>query len=1331
MSQGSQQVVSKLNELLTVNRLMEQHLAKGAKGGKNEEKGEGAKKSSTKKEDIDAMASLSTSMATLVTALKDSKKIDPKKGEALGEFVLNFTNKIKTVIKQLDKDKLKEFTNIIDVMQKGVAGFIFKMAAVAILTPVAMIGAAGFGVMVLILMNIFSKAAKVNKDTINGIASIVNMSKGMAILVLVLVSMALTAPLIAKGFLVFSLVVIGISGLLRIVDIIAAGGLNPISKGPLGSLMRLAKGMALFTLTLVGMALVAPVVAMGFLVFSLVILGIALVLRVVDFIAGGGFNPLSKGPLGSLAKLGFGLAAFALTLVLITFVKEQFIVGALMIMLAITAFGTVIWGLSKILNKGGIPSLSLKDKGPLPDLLKMTKALFIFALTAVAVGFFIDAFSKGALGLLFALGAFALVMIPYQNPRMRFAGKNLMSLSLGISVFAIAIGAFSWMAEKTNLTWNKLAMLGAAITGAALVGYVLGTANAAVATAIGSKNLLLISYAFGVFAGALGAYALMAEKANLTWGKLAMLGAAIGTAALVGTLLGIPAVAPWVAIGAPLLMTVGFAFAVFAGAMAVFALAAKDLSWKTLGMLSASIATVALVGTLLGTPWAAPFVFTGALALGALSVALLPFAHALNIFSKTKWTKKQSQSLSYAIESIAGAFAKLAKGGNWGYTMLGIFGMRDVGNTLISLAGGIQAMANMTFTEYEWDEATKKLQPKKKVKLTREDVKAAADNAAYTIGALTLPLATFGQMFSGLAIIGHNPYAKMGLTSNGIKQGISSLSSLGTGLSKLAGGVSDWASMSYWEYGLVYNPKTKMNELKPIKKSKITPGDISNATTNISNVLSAMMKPIAGLGALMTGGQAAGLLVGGITNLFSGGKNPVQDGIKSLSSIGTGIGKLASGVSDWAKMSYWEWGLVYNPKTKQNELKKIAQKKITPADIKTASENIELVLFAMMKPIAGLGALMTGGQAAGLLTGGILNFFSGGKNPVQDGINAIGTIGKGISNLATGIHGFAKMEIIEQIIQKDPKTGLNVLVPGKVTKLSKDMIDTAAENIAQILIAGVKGIAKFAYHIKLHGGEEQFNESIKTAGNLSNQMSNVYKKISEAFSDTGKIKKTTDNWSLFFEKIFKPFDADAIGRFTQFGKLFGNHIYKIAALTKKYYGMDFALKPQLLWKYKSFTETTERLAKITDPFTKFVKAFGDMANHMGVFSKNFKVMDPVAINAFRQWSDSMIQVSKIDITKSKGIIDFINGSVDSAFGAGKSPDVPADKKPQDYSESDKRSQVASTVKPTESAKKQTDKSEPREQIINIDSQAIANAITAALRNLTVNTITTKSIIENP
>jgi hypothetical protein len=204
-----------------------------------------------------------------------------------------------------------------------------------------------------------------------------------------------------------------------------------------------------------------------------------------------------------------------------------------------------------------------------------------------------------------------------------------------------------------------------------------------------------------------------------------------------------------------------------------------------------------------------------------------------------------------------------------------------------------------------------------------------------------------------------------------------------------------------------------------------------------------------------------------------------------------------------------------------------------------------------------------------------------------------------------------------------------------------------------------------------------------------------YKEIAEivmgSFSDTDKVHKSVDNYNYFISSIFT---------------------------TTDYAKMDGNLSQTLLEKYDKFAKTTESLSKIADPFEKFVRSFGDMAKHMGVFANNFKVMDPISIKAFKDWTDSMILISKVDIGKSEGIVNFINDSVSAAFGGGKSTTV-GDKSPQAYNEADKRSQAQSMMQPGESAQAQQQQQQPAQ----IDTEAIISAIQQGFSSITVDSMT--------
>jgi hypothetical protein len=380
------------------------------------------------------------------------------------------------------------------------------------------------------------------------------------------------------------------------------------------------------------------------------------------------------------------------------------------------------------------------------------------------------------------------------------------------------------------------------------------------------------------------------------------------------------------------------------------------------------------------------------------------------------------------------------------------------------------------------------------------------------------------------------------------------------------------------------------------------------------------------------------------------------------------------------------------------------------------------------------------------------------------------------------------MEIIEQVIQKDPKTGLNVLTPGKVLKLSKPMINKAIKNIETILTVGLTAIKNFQWQLVLAGGDEKINKSIETATKMTQALGDIFTNVSKTFGDTAlglkvipnwtvfirgifngadslfnfkykiykqggdekfdkaldqatslvdimggvyedlvdyfsdgkKLDSTLNNWNIFFTKLFRPFSITSLVNFSLFGGMFAKHITQVGMLSTKFKAMDTTLKPILLWKYKTFTETTQKLAKIADPFTKFVKAFGDLSKHMGVFATNFKVMDVQGIMAFKDWTGSITELSKADISKGTGILDFAKGAVDHAFKMGGA--LLGDKPATDYNESDKKAQVKSQTdkgKAKTEAKGKGGDAPAQHGKLEIDYARLAQAISNAIKTITV------------
>jgi hypothetical protein len=926
------------------------------------------------------------------------------------------------------------------------------------------------------------------------------------------------------------------------------------------------------------------------------------------------------------------------------------------------------------------------------------------------------------------MGLIATVLgVPPISQWSKSGAAALIELGIALGIFAGGLAIYAQLAAP-KLTWESIGMLGTVIGVMALIGTVLGIPPIVGFALAGAGALVVLGGALMIWSAGLAIYAQLAAP-KLTWESIGMLGAVIGVMALIATLIGIPPIVGFAYAGAGALAVLGGAVAILAVGLAIFANSGweeKDgdnlknaLHSIILGMFGYESMDDIGLGAIVWIPSLIGFMLGTSAAFLVASAALLPISISLAIFKATKWAPEDSFNLRFALSSIAGAFADVAEGGKWALTMLGIFGMRDVGNTLISLAAGIQAMANMTFTEYEWDETTKKLEPKRKIKLTRDDVKLAADNAAYTISALTSPLANFGKALSeNQGPPGSIFEAFFSGGKNYMAMGIDSLGSLGTSLVNLAQGVQAWATMSYWEYDLQYNPKTKMNELLPSKKRKITPAEITEAANNIGTVISAMIIPLAEFGLLMAGGS----LLGGPLSMLGITKDPITKGIESIGTLGTSLVTMADAVRSWATMEYTEYALQYNPQTKMNELLPSAKKRLSKDDISTATDNIAQVLSALIKPIAEWGAVMTvSGYTSGI--GAFLGFSS---NNVEKGIEAMGNLGTSITKIADGVLKFANMEFTEYGVQN--VKGKNEIVPIGMVKVDKSMISTAMENIGLVLSTGARAVMKFQSDIDSGFFGSDFDDTLASIGDMNTSFANMYNGIKKIFSDGKTQGIVMGNYQKFFDGVFAPMQPDSLGRLLMFNSLFGNYIQKTQDLSMRYMSMNVSLNPVLIMKYDQFTKITERLAKIATPFEKFVKSFGDMSKHMGTFATNFNVMNPESITAFREWTDSMVQISKVDISQSGGIINFINDAVSSAFGGGGSSEVPADKPPQDYSESDKRKQLESqSNKGKGGAGSGGSEAPAKPQIVKIDEAQLAAAISTALKNITVETIKAKKI----
>ena len=198
----------------------------------------------------------------------------------------------------------------------------------------------------------------------------------------------------------------------------------------------------------------------------------------------------------------------------------------------------------------------------------------------------------------------------------------------------------------------------------------------------------------------------------------------------------------------------------------------------------------------------------------------------------------------------------------------GISAVKDVGSTLVDLAAGVKAFANLTFKDPISGKEIK-FGPKdfEQVSLNIMTVLTAVSSAFAVIGAGPAQAGALGGLF--------------GPGDNLVKVGVDAVKGIGGELVDLAKGVSDFASLKFTD------PTT--GAVTAITEDMFGPD--GTITKNIFNVVTAVSDVFGKIG--------ANNLPGGF---FGAGDNKVKVGIDSVKGIGAELSKIAEGVKTFAEI---------------------------------------------------------------------------------------------------------------------------------------------------------------------------------------------------------------------------------------------------------------------------------------------------------------------------------------------------------------------------------------------------------------------------------------------
>lgn len=870
------------------------------KADEKKEKGKASSKTSGSNNEVakDAIAisGLSTSMTGL---LKAADKTDGKSGKKLKDFLVDFSSGIKTAAETVKDSDTKGLLTSLTGISSSIHKFAVGMSLVAILAPLVYVGTLVFSLSLKAIMWAVKSNGLLDKDTkdTTKLEGLLSLGKSLATFALVMVGIAVISPLYIIGVSVFVPSIKAIMSVLK-TELLKKG---ETEAGGIRALLGLGKSLAGFALTMVSIALISPLYAIGVLAFVYSIkaivnaIGETKVLKKDETEAGG---------IKSLISIGKSVALFAITMVGIALLVEPFAIGTI-------AFVFALLAMTKTLEAVGKKGEQVQKGLDLTE--GMIKPLMKFGAVMIVAGLLAVPFAIGALVVtlsLLAVSGAAWVMgkLDEKGNITRAAG-TMEKLALPMLMFGGSAAIVGSLVKDDPGTFAlKMAVIGVAIVVLGLAAYVLGQAEVAPFVEAGALVLLTLGASLLVFSASM----FLLSKSNFTKEQADNLGYSMWEIGKSVVKMGL--LAPFMLLGAAALIPMSAALIPLGIALGLF----KVINWKkedgdainnaltsmiqgftgalkdiTPMMFLSLLGSIALLGKL-GTG-------LSSLAAGVKDMATLTFSGTrynpktgkLETVDKVKLTNEDIQAVGPNASAILTAMAKpLTEFGEWSvkgsigfgsirigssYMDKGIEAASKIGNILSTLAEGVGKMASLEITEYEVINAgtsKAKLVPKGTRKLSDADFVTAGENVTAILSAIVDPLTTFGEKFKD----GSTWY-----TSSGLEAGIKGATMVGGIIAGLAEGVAKMASLEVVE-NIIINPGTKDAKIVPKGSRKLTPDDFKAAAVNVDSILNALITPLTDFGKKMKAGS---------TWITDSG---LEAGIKGVAMISDPIAKLADTV---------------------------------------------------------------------------------------------------------------------------------------------------------------------------------------------------------------------------------------------------------------------------------------------------------------------------------------------------------------------------------------------------------------------------------------------------
>jgi hypothetical protein len=274
-----------------------------------------------------------------------------------------------------------------------------------------------------------------------------------------------------------------------------------------------------------------------------------------------------------------------------------------------------------------------------------------------------------------------------------------------------------------------------------------------------------------------------------------------------------------------------------------------------------------------------------------------------------------------------------------GLVSTGIESLARSGQTLVNLAAGIKAWANLEITEYEVINAgTKdaKIVPKSIRKMSKSDFDLASQNIGTVVGFLAKEFAKIGKMEAD----------SEGIFSDGyVKKGVESIAGLGKNLLSIAEVITKMANMEIIENEVRIIDGKPQLVVKSVRK--IREADLTAASTNIGKVTGFLAKEIAKIGKMEA--DSEGWFADGYVN----------KGKEAIAGLGQNILSMADAIIKMANTEITEYRV-----DEKGNLVPVSTRKMSKDDFVKASENISKILGIIVNGVSQFGKTVEANQAS-------------------------------------------------------------------------------------------------------------------------------------------------------------------------------------------------------------------------------------------------------------------------------------------------------------------------------------------------------------------------------